>query len=104
MKDELINTKGEYQFQLDFSRKEKERLLDEMKKDNENEIESLKMEIEAKYHAKIESLEIQLQNALDKYKQKKYQLKEKLKEHYTKEMMSKIENFMDEYKKATELE
>lgn len=75
-----------------------------MKKESENEIEELKVEIEAKYHAQIESLELQLQNAVDKYKLKKNQLKEKLKDHYTKEMISKIDNFMNEYKKANELE
>lgn len=75
-----------------------------MKKESENEIEELKVEIEAKYHAQIESLELQLQNAVDKYKLKKNQLKEKLKDHYTKEMMAKIDNFMNEYKKANELE
>lgn len=75
-----------------------------MKKESENEIEELKVEIEAKYHAQIESLELQLQNAVDKYKLKKNQLKEKLKDHYTKEMMDKIDNFMNEYKKANELE
>lgn len=75
-----------------------------MKKESENEIEELKVEIEAKYHAQIESLELQLQNAVDKYKLKKNQLKEKLKDHYTKEMMDKIDIFMNEYKKANELE
>lgn len=104
LKDEINNRNSEYQYQLNFNSKEKERIIEEMKKENENEIEELKVEIEAKYHAQIESLELQLQNAVDKYKLKKNQLKEKLKDHYTKEMMAKIDNFMNEYKKANELE